>query len=148
MSTGPVADNSLSLLPSSWIEWRIQHLADLAWTWGTRAENRFMVFPLVCGLMAGITIAATSIYDTWKADRLGSKTKATGTAVRSPSRGRFRTLSQGDFHAWRQWTGRLMRGTAGPCILTWWSQYSVQWTDGVELLSQEETGFSQEEPGP
>ncbi len=52
----------------------MQHLADLAWIWGTRAENRFMVFLLLCGLMAGLTIAATSIYDARKADRLGSKT--------------------------------------------------------------------------
>ncbi|WP_262273288.1 hypothetical protein [Microvirga yunnanensis] len=47
-------------------------MIDLAWTWGTRAENRFMVFLLLCGLMAGLILAVTSIYDAWKADLPGT----------------------------------------------------------------------------
>jgi hypothetical protein len=40
----------------------------MAWVWATKPEDRFMDFLLLCGLVAGIVLLGTSVYDAWKAD--------------------------------------------------------------------------------
>ncbi len=43
-------------------------MIQIAWSWASEPENRFMVFLLLCGLTVGLVLMGTSAYDAWRAD--------------------------------------------------------------------------------
>lgn len=43
-------------------------MTQIAWTWATERENRFMVFLLVFAIIGGLVVLGTSAYHAWKAD--------------------------------------------------------------------------------
>ena len=43
-------------------------IGQIAWSWATERENRFMVFLLLFAILGGLIVMGTSAYDAWKAD--------------------------------------------------------------------------------
>jgi hypothetical protein len=43
-------------------------MEQIAWSWATERENRFMVFLLVFAIIGGLVVMGTSACHAWKAD--------------------------------------------------------------------------------
>ena len=43
-------------------------MAQVAWSWATERENRFMVFLLVFAIIGGLVVTGTDAYHAWKAN--------------------------------------------------------------------------------
>ncbi len=44
-------------------------IGQIAWSWATERENRFMVFLLVFAIIVGLVVLGTDAYHAWKADQ-------------------------------------------------------------------------------